>query len=40
MVGCCSVGKWLCLYGFAGSFCGELSVCGCVLEHGLVMGLS
>ena len=36
----CSLGWWLCFDGFAGSFCGGSSICGCVLEHGLVKGLS
>ena len=39
VVGHCSVGMWLCFNGFAGSCCKGSSICGCVLEHGLVMGL-
>ena len=39
MDGCCSVGIWLCFDSFAGSSEGSL-IGGCVLEDGLVMGLS
>ena len=40
MAGHSSVGMWLCFDGFTGSCYGGLSLCGCVLEDGLVMGLS
>ena len=37
---CCSVGMQLCFDSFTGSCCGGSLICSCVLEHGLVMGLS
>ena len=39
MAGHCSAGMQLCFDSFAGSCCGGSLICGCVLEHGLVMGL-